>query len=353
MKRHRVLVVGIALILVLGACGKSATSTSTTENSQPTVEVSNNQTSDESTQVPAEPTVAADAEATATPESAPESDTWSGNEFANKLDTLDSYTATFTYTTTSDGKDSTWVWQQKVIHNPAAMEMRTNSKGADLQAADYRMVKIADKTYSVSDDPAQCIIVTDQAGSQGLNPDSIIGNIPFSMKKTGAGADVSGHSTDAYVFEGTEADGSIYRSSALVERNAGYAMQWEVTGKTKNGDVLEPFSWKYELTDINAVASITLPKECESVGSGNKWPMPDGAQITMQTNEMTALTTGKSVKELTDFYTTAMKAAGYVASDGGMNSTDSSMLLFSKDGNTITVIISQQGGKGTVIITQQ
>jgi hypothetical protein len=233
------------------------------------------------------------------------------------------------------------------------MEMRTNSKGADIQAADYHMVKIADKMYSVSDNPAQCIIVVDPSGTQGLNPDSIIGNIPFAMQKNGAGPDVLGHPTDVYVYEGTEADGSTYKSSALVERNAGYAMQWEVTGKTKNGDALEPFSWKYELTDINAVAPITLPKECESVGSGNKWPMPDDAKITMQTNEMMALTTGKSVKELTNFYTTAMKDAGYVASDGGMNSTDSSMLPFTKDGKTITVIISQQDGKGTVIITQQ
>jgi hypothetical protein len=36
-----------------------------------------------------------------------------------------------------------------------------------------------------------------------------------------------------------------------------------------------------------------------------------------------------------------------------MNSTDSSLLPFSKDGKIITVIISQQDGKSTVIITQQ
>ena len=352
MKRMRILVIGMLFLLVLSACGKATTADTAGENPQTTVEVADSQSSDVSTDVTAEPTVEAEA-TTTTDNGATTTDTWSGSQFANKLDTLDSYTATFSYTTTTDGKDATWVWQQKVIHNPAAMEMRTNSKGADINAADYHMVKIADKTYSVSDDPAQCIIVVDQPGTQGLNPDSIIGNIPFAMQKTGAGSDVLGHPTDAYVYEGTEADGATYKSTALVERNEGYAMQWEVTGKTKNGDVLEPFSWKYELTDINAVAPITLPKECESVGSGNKWPMPDGAKITMQTNEMMALTTDKSVKELTDFYTNAMKDAGYVASDGGMNSTDSSMLPFTKDGKTITVIISQQDGKGTVIITQQ
>jgi hypothetical protein len=350
MKRMRILVIGMLFLFVLSACGTAAPADSASENPQTTVEVTDGQSSDVSTDVTAE----AETEATtSTDDGASASDTWSGSEFANKLDTLDSYTATFNYTTTNNGKESTWVWQQKVIREPAAMEMRTNSKSADIQAADYRMVKIADKTYSVSDDPAQCIIVVDQPQSQSLNPDSIIGNIPFAMQKTGAGPDVLGRPTDAYVYEGTEADGATYQSTALIERNEGYAMQWEVSGKTKTSDALEPFSWKYELTDINTVAPITLPKECESVGSGNKWPMPDDAQITMQTNEMMALTTAKSVNELTEFYATAMKDAGFEASDGAMNSTDSSLLPFSKDGKIITVIISQQDGKSTVIITQQ
>jgi hypothetical protein len=346
----RILVIGMVFLFVLSACGTAAPAGSASENPQTTVEATDGQSSDVSTDVTAE----AETDATTSPDDGVSaSDTWSGSEFANKLDTLDSYTATFTYTTTNNGKESTWVWQQKVIREPAAMEMRTNSKSADIQAADYRMVKIADKTYSVSDDPAQCIIVVDQPQSQNLNPDSIIGNIPFAMQKTGAGPDVLGRPTDAFGYEGTEADGATYQSTALVERNVGYAMQWQVSGTTKNGDVLEPFSWKYELTDINAVPPITLPKECETVGIGNKWPMPDDAQITMQTNEMMALTTAKSVNELTEFYATAMKDAGFEASDGAMNSTDSSLLPFKKDGNIITVIISQQDGKSTVIITQQ
>lgn len=350
MNRSRVFVVGLVFLFIMSACGKSAPADTGSAPAQATaVSVA---TAEPMVTATAESMVTTEATATADPASTA-SDTWSGSEFAHKLDTLASYTATFTYTTTADGKDSTWVWQQKVIHQPAAIEVRTNSKGADLQASDYHMVKIANKMYSVSNDPAQCIIVTDQAGSQGLNPDSIIGKLPFAMQKKGAGPDVLGHPTDAYVYEGTKADGSTYKSSALVERNEGYAMQWEVSGKAKNGDALEPFSWKYALTDINSVAAIALPKECESVGSGNKWPMPDGAQVTMQTNEMASFTTDKSVKELTDFYTTAMKNSGYTPSDGGMNTADTSMLLFSKDGKTITVIISQQNGKGAVIITQQ
>ncbi len=348
MTRYHFVTYCIAALFVFTACGKTNAPDASSQ-ANPTEVVSTLQTTDAATVV----TDATPAIEAPTAADAAENDSWSGNNFANKLDTLDSYTATFTYTSTSNGKESTWVWQQKVIHNPAAMEIRTNSNGSDIQAADFRMVKIADKMYTVTNDPVQCIVVADQSLSEGLNPDSIIGNIPFAMQKTGAGPDVFGHATDAYAFTGNAADGSNYQSNALLERNVGYAMRWEVTGKEKNGATLEPMSWKYELSDINAVAPVTLPKECENIGSGTKWPMPDGAQVTMETNEMLGLTSAKSVKELTDFYSTAMKDAGYESSDGGMTTADSTMLMFKKDSKTIAVIISLQDGKGMVIITQQ
>ncbi len=348
MTRYHFVTYCIVALFVFTACGNTNAPDASSQ-ANPTEVVSSLQTTDAATVV----TDATPAIEEPTAADAAGNDSWNGNNFANKLDALDSYTATFTYTSTSNGKESTWVWQQKVIHNPAAMEIRTNSNGSDIQSADFRMVKIADKMYTVTNDPVQCIVVADQSLSEGLNPDNIIGNIPFAMQKTGAGPDVFGHATDAYAFTGNEADGSNYQSTALVERDDGYAMRWEVTGKEKNGDVLEPMSWKYELSDINVVAPVTLPKECENIGSGIKWPMPEGAQVTMETNEMLGLTSAKSVSELTDFYSTAMKDAGYESSDGGMNTADSTLLMFKKDGKTITVIISLQDGKGMVIITQQ
>lgn len=350
MKHYPIVTCCIVLMLLLIACGQASAPDSTSQSDQTTVEISADQSTDTPTAVVVDATPAAEEP---TPVGESDGALWSGDSFANKLDTLDSYMATFTYTTTNNDQDTSWVWQQKVTKNPAAMEMRTNSNGTDVQSTDYYMVKIADKTYSVSADPAQCIIVVDQPGTQTMNPDSIIGNIPFAMQKTGAGPDVLGRPTDAYAYESTEADGSSYQSTALVERNDGYAMRWEVTGKTKTSDALEPFSWNYELSDINAVAPITLPKECENLASGSTWPMPVGAQISMQTNQMLMLTSDKSVQELTDFYATAMKDAGYTPSEGGMNTADTSMLMFTKDDKTTTIMISLQEGKGMVIISQQ
>jgi hypothetical protein len=37
-----------------------------------------------------------------------------------------------------------------------------------------------------------------------------------------------------------------FKSSALVERNEGYAMQWEVRAKPRMGNPLRTLSWKYD-----------------------------------------------------------------------------------------------------------
>jgi hypothetical protein len=177
------------------------------------------------------------------------------------------------------------------------------------------------------------------------------------MQKTGAGPDVLGHATDVYEYTDTKADGSTHQSKVLVERNDGYAMRWETIYKTKDGDALG--SSKYELSDINAVAPITMPKECENASSEDssedKWLIPDGAQIYGQTYDSFVLITDKSGKELTDFYTTTMKDAGYAleSSNDGLEIDGYDVfiqLLFKKEDKTIEVNISEENSLRIVII---
>ncbi len=352
MKLYRVYVVCIALILILAACGKANLSNTASENGQ----------------TPNIPTAVA-ATTTAT-NNAPENEMWKGSDFANKLDTLDSYTATFTFThtNTSSGNESAWVWQRKVIHNPLTVEIRINSKGTNIQSTDYLQVNTADKEYNENIVLKECNIYFNKKTSQKLDqkvfanpfsrelmgfrrlfsePYSLLYNIPFAMQKTGAGPDVLGHATDAYSYTGTDAEGLNYQSTALVDRNDGYAMFWGVTSKTKNGDIL--VSWKYELSNINAGASITLPKECEAVESGNKWPIPDGAEVLSLSNRAMWLNSDKSIKELHDFYITAMEDAGYVLSSGIYIPEFDHVLEFKKDGKSVEVYFSKEKGNASDI----
>ena len=85
MKRYRIVTSCIVLMLLLIACGQASVPDSTSQSDQTTVEVSADQTTEAPTAVVADATPAAEE-----PTPADESDgaSWSGNSFANKLDTL-------------------------------------------------------------------------------------------------------------------------------------------------------------------------------------------------------------------------------------------------------------------------
>lgn len=334
----------LLLTTALIACGNSAQDTSAPPSDEATA------VTEEMSQADEAMTVADDAQEDSDGNAGNE---WNGANFNANLDVLDSYTATFSFEDGSGEGKQAWSWQQSVIREPRAMEMYTNDKGTESTAGKYRLVQIGDNVYSVSKDPAQCIMVVNQPQNQGLSPDSVMTGLPFSMTNDGPGETMFGRDTDSYSYSGTDLDGTSYEATALVDRESGFAYRYEVTGTRKNGDTSEPFRWEYELVDVNSVTTITVPAECENVGQGAKWPLPEGATMTMQTNEMMSFDTPQQVDELAAFYDEAMPAAGYTPAAGGMATDTSVMANFTKDGKTVTIIMTYQDGKTTVIITQQ
>lgn len=343
MNRIRFVLVLLMIGMMLVACGASTTTND--QNSDSVAEEATVASTDSNGETDSENTSQDDTTAT--------SDEWSGASFNQNLDTLSSYTAIFTYEQGDGDAKKVWSWQQRVIRDPLAVEIYTNDQGADSTAGTYHIVQIGDKMYSVTDDAGQCMLIVNQQDNQGLQPDSILSGLPFSMKKEGAGPDTFGQPTDKYTYAADDLDGSSYQATAIVDRANGFAYSYDVQGAQKNGDAKEPFHWTYELKDVNAVASIDIPKECENVGSGAKWPLPEGAELTMQTNEMISYNSTKSVNDLAEFYAKEMPAAGYTVAEGGMTTDTSVMANFSKDGITVTVIMTYQDGKTSVIITQQ
>ena len=346
MQKTRIVVILMLLGLFLVACGNSA-ATDTANGGDTTTNVQQDtQSSEEQAPKPED-------SGASTEDTAATSDEWSGSSFNANLDALDSYTAVFTYEQGEGDAKQVWSWQQRVTRDPRAMEMYTNDKGTDSSAGAYHLVQIGDQVYSVSKDPIQCIKVTSQSQDQSLSPDGVLTGLPFSMKKSGAGPDKFGRATDTYTYQADDIDGSSYNATALVDREGGFAYSYDVTGTQKNGDASEPFQWKYELQDVNSGAKIEVPAECADVESGAKWPLPDDAKVTMQTNEMLSFETAKSLKEMATFYDDEMSGAGYTTGEGGMTMDDTVMAIYTKDGQNVTVMMSKQDGKTMVIITTQ
>ena len=333
----------LVVAAVLVACGNAGDAASTTASDNASV-----------SQDIAQPDAATpEAENSQDAESDADGSEWNGTSFNANLDALDSYTAKFTYEDGSGDNKQAWSWQQSVTREPPAMEMYSNDKGTENAAGAYRLVQIGDSVYSVSNDPIQCIMVVNQPQNQGLSPESVITGLPFSMRKDGPGEEMFGRATDRYSYAGTDFDGTSYQATALIDREGGFAYRYEVIGERKNGDAVEPFTWNYELIDVNSVPAIEIPAECENVGNGAKWPLPEGATMTMQTNEMMSYDTPKQVDELAAFYAEAMPKAGYTPAEGGMTTDTSVMANYTKDDKTVTIIMTYQDGKTTVIITQQ
>jgi hypothetical protein len=293
-------------------------------------------------------------EATGTEESpsedtaATETDVWTPDSYSDSLHLLESYSLTFSYSVTSNGKKTDWSWKQSVQAEPDITI--TTWQGTD--SPDMTMVGTAESLYMISGDPATCMVLANPEENPTIfDPDSIMETFGYDLVAAGAGPDIDGRPTDKYVYDSTLPDGSKYHSEVLVDREEQYTLKWDVTGETKNNDALEPFSWSYVLSDINAVPTITVPDACASITSAS-WPMPTDATVTMQTEQMFSLTTKQSVSDVSKFYADAMIAEGYAVSDGGMETPDMVNQVYAKDGKTVNVMITASDGTTTVIIAQ-
>ena len=67
---------------------------------------------------------------------------------------------------------------------------------------------------------------------------------------------------------------------------------------------------------------------------------------------MFMLESAGSIADTAKFYSDEMAKVGYAPVDGGMESADMVMQMYSKDGKTISVMISPIEGKTIVVISQ-
>ena len=345
----RLMIAVLLMSVLISACGNTA---APAEQSAAPV--------DTAVQTDTEQAAEAEEESTAVPtteentSAATESDgtnIWKPDSYSNNLQSLKSYTLTFTYSVTTDGKADTWSWKQSAQSKPSITLSTWKTSQSD-DTEETTLVTSADKTYMVSGSPSTCIIMAnDEKNTNVFNPALIIDSFGYDLVAAGAGPDINGRATDKYTFDSTLPDGSSYQSTVYVDRAEGFTMQWDVSGNNKNGDTLEPFSWTYALSDINAVPTLNVPAECVTLGDAI-WPQPADAVVTMQTPELYMLTSAGTISDTAEYYADEMAKAGYAPADGGMDSAEMVMQMYTKDGKDISIMISASEGKTLVVISQ-
>lgn len=345
-KRTTLLSVLLVLMLALSACGGTA---NTAEEPATDTQSEAGTTSTEA-ETPAEEPAVSEEE----PASAETSDggVWDALGFESRLESLDSYMVTFTYKYNVPGETPQNVeWTQRVNRTQKALDTTMNSEASGA-VSKIRYLSIAETTYMVAE-AGQCTMINaDDIQNEAMSPDTVMFNNLSDMKMTGSGPDVDGRATDTYV--GTYSDGvNNIDTTAYVDKEYNVPLQWESKGTTELDGVSQEFEWTYRITEVNAAGEVEVPAECAAMTSASTWPMPDDAKVTMQTNEMYVYLTSQPVADVSEFYRNEMPAQGYAVAADPIDMGDMAMLTFSKDNQTISIVISPQDGQTNVVISVQ
>lgn len=343
----RALMMLLVMVSLLVACGSSDSNATNQESDTSTSVESSAGTSDGTDEAVVQP----DAESEDDTQADTADSIWQPDVNRN-LDGIDSYVATFSYTAQSaDNQSQEWSWRQIVNRNPFASDTTTSNVAGE-GMGEFRIVVMGNQSYLITEQ-SQCMVMTDQNNqNEMMNPQSFMSASTYNMRKDGSGPTIAGRATDKYVGEYNDGANTV-TSTAYVDPNTEITMRWEVSGTSDTNGTKETFSWAYELSDIDTAPKVEIPAECQAMTEASTYPMPDDAQVSMQTAEMIAYTTSQAVADVVELYNQEMSASGYSEADGSMTTPDMSLLSYSKDGKTVSVMISVQDGKTNVIITTQ
>ncbi len=313
------------------------------------------------------------------------------------LEKLDSYQSELTIGydgTKGDGSPTSGgiTMLQEAIKEPPAAHLRMEFNGdaaADMGGTGaFEMYSVEGTTYMQDPDSGEWMSFSADSGmdfgSMMFTADDFV-DLPENAHRDLLPKTVNGISTWHYTFTEKDIppDPSMDITSAKGEvwiaKDGGYPVKLilEIDGQTKTGSEDANFfsngkmTINYELKSVNEKFTITVPEEAKNAGSmfggdtgstgGDTGgdtapnvdiPMPDDAKVDFSMAGMTSFTTASSVQDMIDFYKKEFGAMGWANDESG-NFIDVSggMMEFTKDGNSIQVIIDGSSGDGTVSVT--
>lgn len=134
-----------------------------------------------------------------------------------------------------------------------------------------------------------------------------------------------------------------------------YSMVIEVDGGS--GGMFDPTMTKgtmtmdFELQDVNSDITIEAPEDAMAstnlAGFDSAFPMPEDASIQAASANFTILTSAMPVADVVAFYDEALAELGWTKDESGsMSMGDMASLSFSKDGVTLSLIVSLDSSTG-------
>jgi hypothetical protein len=370
MKRIGIVVL-IAMLAILSACGGRAPSATTPAPQKQATLVQDQQAS---------PTEAADAEPTEAPAAVPTVASVSNDQAgvtsnleltdeAAALKNLKSYKSSWSVQWSGKQQDGTeqtikWLSAESYTSDPQATYTKFESSDSSqpAQSGTMEFYQIGAKSYMVTqqDGKPQCTAFTsdDNKPSPSLLDRSAFGSI---SNGTLVGTEtINGVRAKHYKYD-EKATGVKFFSKLTgdvwVAEDGGYVVkdvaEWEgnLFGMLSGGSSTDigKGSWTQEVTDINQPFQITPPEGCENAAEG--LPMMDDATEKTSFGALTTYKTASKLADVAKFYQDEMAKAGWTAEGDGAISEQFGTLSFTKDGKKASVVLTGDGTSTSVMIT--
>jgi len=274
------------------------------------------------------------------------------------LQSLDSYRANFkmAVTDTAGGGTEEWAYEMdmEVVRDPFAQHMVIQGVAAE---GVFEMFQIGDQRF-ISLGEGQCISTSAEGeamDAEMFEPGDVIGGLS-NARRVRPDQDVNGIRCRHYKFNETAL---VWRGFTKAEGEVWVAVEGEYVVKyTLQAEGKDPASgkeghldWVYEIRDVNEPIPIEPPAGCAATES--EYPiMPDATDMTTMQN-MVMYTSASSLDDVLAFYKEQMPANGWSETGDSFTSEGTAMQSYTKEGVTVSLTLTEQDGKVSVLIMGQ
>jgi hypothetical protein len=386
MKRGLLFVILLALLLAVAACGGEETPAAPAADApaaatEPAAQQPPAEVPPAATNTPVPPT-ATPAPPTATPEPAEEEAELSEEQLA-ALEALDSYRQVVTFSskgTDADGNpiDNSAEIVTEFTRDPEARRMLMtfvdNVEPSDEQNAMETMetFQIGQDMYMFGGDDVGWVRISTEE-SPFADPELAMitsGNI-FSnleeMRRVRPDEKIGGIDSRHYEFDeqvlgrvfGQDVGDVTATGDVWIAKDGGFVTKYVLTIEVAggNGGIFDPnltngvIEMSFELQDVNSDITIELPEEAAAgatlAGFSGAFPMPDGSRVQAASANFTILESDVPVAEALAFYDQALAELGWTKDEAGsMSMGDMASYTFTKDGVTLSLLVSLDSNTG-------
>jgi hypothetical protein len=138
-----------------------------------------------------------------------------------------------------------------------------------------------------------------------------------------------------------------------IAQPGGYVLKYQLTIQLPSGDFQGTRTWSYELSDINSVAEISLPKGCLALI--NDIPVMEGASGVVQLPGFQRYVSSASLEQITQFYKDKLTAAGWsllpgVEPQGGKSTLEYVQTQKDDRGRFAVIQLDEENGQTMVVV---